>query len=84
MSLLFHDCKDLNEATLHWLTKAYEDARVELSADHYLSSSELAGLIDVMAGAIRDLYRAGERGRAKLTRHAIDRALLSIERRTAH
>jgi hypothetical protein len=36
MSLLFHDCEDLNEATLHWLTKAYEAARVELSANHYL------------------------------------------------
>lgn len=84
MSLLFHDCEDLNKTTLLSLTKAYEAACVELSAEHYLSSSELAGLIDEMAGAIRDLYRAGQRQQTKLARQAVNCALLSIEHRNAN
>lgn len=84
MSLLFHDCEDLNKATLHSLTKAYEAACVELSAAHYLSSSELAELIDEMADTIRDHYRAGQRHETKLTRHAVNCALLSIEHRNGH
>ena len=43
MSLLFPDSEDLNKATLLSLTKAYEAACVELSAEHYLSSSAACG-----------------------------------------
>jgi hypothetical protein len=75
MSLLFPDSENLDRATLVSLTKAYEAAWVELAAKHYFSSSQLAGLIDVMATAIRDLYRGGQRGQSKLTHHAVTRAL---------
>ena len=75
MSLLFPDSEKLDKATLDSLTTAYEAACVELAAEHYFSSSQLAGLIDVMATAIRDLYRGGQRGQSKLTHHAVTRAL---------
>jgi hypothetical protein len=84
MSLLFHNCENLDKATLDHLTKAYEAARDELSAEHYLSSSELAGLIDEMANAIRDQYIAGQRVQSKLARRAVTCALLSIERRSGN
>jgi hypothetical protein len=71
MSLLFPDSENLDSATLVSLTKAYESACVELAADYYFTSSQLAGLIDEMAIAIRDLYRAGQRGQTKLTHHAV-------------
>ena len=81
MSLLFPDSEKLNSATLTSLTKAYEAACVELAAEHYFSSSQLAELVDEMTSAIRDLYRAGQRGQTKLMHHAVDRAL--FERRTS-
>jgi hypothetical protein len=84
VSLLFRDSEDLDRATLDSLTKAYEAACDELASEHYFSSSELAGLIDEMATAIRDLYRAGQRGQTKLTHHAVTCALRSIEQRNTH
>lgn len=80
MSLLFQNCENLNKATLDRLTKAYEAACNELSAEHYLSSSELARLIDEMTNEIRDLYLSGQTEQTKLARHAVTCALLSIER----
>ena len=84
MSLLFPDSESLDKATLASLTKAYEAARDELATEHYLSFSQVAGLTDEMASAIRDLYRAGQRGHTKLTHHAVNCALLSIEHRNAN
>ena len=81
MSLLFPDSENLDRATLDSLTKAYEAAYVELAAEHYFSSSQLAGLIDEMTTAIRDLYRAGQRGQTKLTHHAVTCAILSNHQR---
>ena len=80
MSLLFSDSENFDSAALASLTKAYEAAYDELAAEHYFSSSQLAKLIDEMATAIRDLYRAGQRGQTKLTHHAVTCALLSRKR----
>jgi hypothetical protein len=84
MSLLFPDSENLDKATLASLTKAYEAACDELATEHYFSFSQVAGLTDAMASAIRDLYRAGQRGQTKLTHHAVTCALLSIEKRSTH
>jgi hypothetical protein len=84
MSLLFANSENLDKATPDLLTRAYEAACDELAADYYLTSSQLAGLIDEMASAIRDLYGTGQRGQGKLTRHAVNCALRSIEHRNAH
>ena len=81
MSLLFPDSKYLDRATLVSLTKAHEAACVELAAEHYFTSSQLAELIDEMATAIRDLYRAGQRGQTKLAQHAVACAILSNQKR---
>jgi hypothetical protein len=43
MSLLFPDSENLDGATLVSLTKAYDAACVELAAEHYFSSSQVAG-----------------------------------------
>jgi len=84
MSLLFPDSENLDRSTLDLLARAYEAACVELTAEHYFTSSQLAGLIDKMATSIRDHYRAGQRGQAKLTHHAVTCALLSVEQRNTH
>jgi hypothetical protein len=84
VSLLFRNCEDLDRATLDSLTKAYEAACDELATEHYFTTSQLAGLIDEMADAIRDLYRAGQRSQAKLTHHAVTCALLSVEKCDTH
>jgi hypothetical protein len=84
MSLLFPDSENLDQATLVSLTKAYDAACVELAADYYCTSSQFAGLIDEMTTAIRDLYRAGQRGQGKLMHHAVTCALRSIEQRNTH
>ena len=81
MSLLFPDSKNLDEAALHSLTKAYKSACDELAAEHYFSSSQLAGFTDEMTKAIRDLYRAGQHGQNKLTHHAVACAILSNHKR---
>ena len=81
MSLLFPDSENLDRATLVSLTKAYDAACVELAAEHYFSSSQVAGLTDEMTSAIRDLYRAGQRGQTKLTHHAVTCAILSNQKR---
>jgi hypothetical protein len=84
MSLLFPDSDDLDKATLDSLTRAYEAACDELATEHYFSFSQVAGLTDEMASAIRDVYRAGQRGHTKLTHHAVTCALHSAERRSTH
>ncbi len=71
MSLLFRDCEDLDDATLDRLTRVYIVACDELAADHYLSSSQLAGLIDEMTTAIWVLYRDSQCGQAPLAHHAV-------------
>ena len=81
MSLLFPNSKNLDRATLHSLTKAHKSACDELAAEHYFSSSQLAELTDEMATAIRDLYRAGQRGQTKLAHHAVACAILSNHKR---
>ena len=81
MSLLFPDSENLDKATLASLTKAYEAACDELATEHYFSFSQVAGLTDEMASAIRDLYRAGQRGQTKLTHHAVTCAILSNQKR---
>ena len=81
MSLLFPDSKNLDRATLDSLTKAYVAACDELSDEHYFTSSQLAGFTDEMTTAIRDLYRAGQRGQNKLTHHAVACAILSNHKR---
>jgi hypothetical protein len=80
MSLLFPNSENLDSAALASLTKAYEAAYDELADEHYFSSSQLAKLIDEMTTAIRDLYRAGQRGQTKLTHHAVSCALLNRKR----
>ena len=83
MSLLFPNSENLDKATLVSLTKAYDAACVELAAEHYFSSSQVAGLTDEMTSAIRDFYRAGQRGQTKLTHHAVTCAILSNQKRNS-
>ena len=66
MCLLFPDSENLDRATLDSLTRAYEAACVELAEEHYFTSTQLAGFSDEMTTAIRDLYRAGQRGQNSL------------------
>jgi len=84
MSLVFRESENLDAAAIDLLVSAYEEACVELAADHYLSSSELAGLIDEMATAIRNFYRTGQHGKDRLTHHAVSCALRSMEQRNTH
>lgn len=84
MSLLFRESENFEAAAIDLLMSAYEEACVELAADHYLSSSDLAGLIDEMATAIRHLYGTGQHGKDRLAQHAVTCALRSMEQRNAH
>jgi hypothetical protein len=81
MSLLFRNSENLTKGTLDSLTKAYVAACVELAEEHYFTSTQLAGLSDEMTTAIRDLYRAGQRGQNKLRERAVDCAIFSNHRR---
>ena len=73
--------KNLDRATLDSLTKAYVAACDELSDEHHFTSSQLAGFTDELTTAIRDLYRAGQRGQNKLTHHAVACVILSNHKR---
>ena len=77
-SLLFLNSENRDAATHEMLTTAYEAACDELVAQNHFSSAQLGGVLEVMITALDDLYRAGQRDPAQLTKYAVSRALVTV------
>ncbi len=75
---LFPTCADFDTPTRELLSRAYERACDELEAEHHLGPGDLGPLIDAMTTALVDLFHAGEREEAALSRYAVSRALSFI------
>ena len=75
MCLLFATRADFDPPTRELLSRAYERACDELEAEHHLGPGDLGPWIDAMTTALVDLFHAGERDEAALTRYAVSRAL---------
>jgi hypothetical protein len=75
MCLLFATRADFDPPTRELLSRAYERACDELEAKHHLEPGDLGALVDAMTTALVDLFHAGEREEAALTRYAVSRAL---------